>query len=78
LVKGLKKGRGKDIWLVGGSEIIQTFMNHDLIDEFIISVHPIILGEGIPLFCAPLPMTKLSFHHSLAFDTGLVQLTYVF
>lgn len=75
-VKGLKSGTGKNIWLVGGSEVIQSFMSHDLIDEFVISVHPIVLGEGIPLFCAPLPTRKLSFQKSRAFDTGLVQLTY--
>ncbi len=76
-VEGLKSGTGKNIWLVGGSEVIQSFMSHDLIDEFVISVHPIILGDGIPLFRAPLPMRKLSFKHCRAFDTGLVQLTYI-
>lgn len=76
-VRGLKNGTGKNIWLVGGSEVIQSFMSHDLIDEFIISVHPIVLGDGIPLFRAPLPTRKLSFQKSRAFDTGLVQLTYV-
>lgn len=76
-VKRLKSGIGKNIWLVGGSEIIQSFMSYDLIDEFVISVHPIILGDGIPLFRAPLPMRKLSFQKCRAFDTGLVQLTYV-
>ena len=76
-VEGLKKGAGKNIWLVGGSELIHSFMNHDLIDEFVISVHPIVLGDGIPLFRAPLQMRKLSFRHCRAFDTGLVQLTYV-
>jgi dihydrofolate reductase len=76
-VKGLKNDSGKDIWLMGGSEIIQFFMNHDLIDEFIISVHPIILGKGIPLFRTSLPMRTLSFQHSRSFNTGLVQLTYV-
>jgi dihydrofolate reductase len=76
-VKGLKNGTGKNIWLVGGSEVIQFFMSHDLIDEFIISVHPIILGDGIPLFRAPLPTKMLSFKKCRAFDTGLVQLTYV-
>ena len=73
----LKNGEGKDIWVVGGSELIHSCMNHDLIDEFIISVHPIILGEGIPLFRTPVPMMKLSFVHIRTFDTGLVQLTYV-
>ncbi len=76
-VKGLKSNIGKNIWLVGGSEVIQSFMNHNLIDEFVISVHPIILGDGIPLFRAPLPTRKLSFQKYRAFDTGLVQLTYI-
>ncbi len=75
-VKGLKNCKGKNIWLVGGSEVIQFFMSHDLIDEFIISMHPIILGDGIPLFRAPLPTKKLSFQKCRIFDTGLVQLTY--
>ncbi len=75
-VKGLKSGTEENIWLVGGSDVIQSFMSHDLIDEFIISVHPIILSDGIPLFRAPLPMRKLSFQKCRAFDTGLVQLTY--
>ena len=73
----LKSESGKDIWLVGGSQMIQSFMSNDLIDEFIISVHPIILGDGIPLFQAPMKMRKLSFQNCRAFDTGLVQLTYV-
>ncbi len=77
LVEGLKNSTGKNIWLVGGSEVIQYFMSHDLIDEFVISVHPIVLGDGIPLYRAPLPMKKLSFQNCQAFDTGLIQLTYV-
>jgi dihydrofolate reductase len=78
-VKGLKSdtGKGKDIWLVGGSEIIQYCMSYDLIDKFVISVHPIILGDGILLFRAPLPMRTLKFQNCRVFDTGLLQLTYV-
>ena len=76
-VEGLKRHTGKIIWLVGGSQIIRSVMSRDLIDEFVISVHPIILGDGIPLFHSPLPMRKLSLQHCRSFDTGLVQLTYV-
>jgi dihydrofolate reductase len=76
-IEGLKNSTGKNIWLVGGLEVIQYFIIHDLIDEFVISVHPIVLGDGIPLFRAPLPMRILSFKKCWAFDTGLVQLTYV-
>ncbi len=75
-VEELKSGAGKNIWLVGGSQVIELLMKHDLIDEFVISVHPIILGEGIPLFRAPLPMKTLSFQGCQAFDTGLLQITY--
>ena len=38
------------IWLFGGSSVIQSFINEDLIDEFIIHYVPHIIGDGIPLF----------------------------
>jgi dihydrofolate reductase len=75
-IQALKHQAGKNIWLVGGSEIIHLCLQHDLIDEFIISIHPIILGDGIPLLRSPLSTKKLSFQHCQTFDTGLLQLTY--
>ena len=39
-----------DIWLLGGGEMLSLFLNAELVDEIILSVHPIILGKGIPLF----------------------------
>ena len=48
--KHLIQSKGKDIWLVGGSDIISIFLNADLVDEVILSIHPIILAKGIPLF----------------------------
>ena len=39
-----------DIWLVGGSELLSAFLRHKLVNEIIISVIPIVLGNGIPLF----------------------------
>jgi dihydrofolate reductase len=76
LAAGLKAKPGKNIWLVGGSELIQGFIQSDLIDEYVISIHPVILGSGIPLFRAPLPSHKLILRDSTTFDTGLVQVTY--
>jgi dihydrofolate reductase len=76
LIAGLKSKPGKNIWLVGGSEVIKDFLRNDLIDEYVISVHPVILGSGIPLFRAPLPTHKLIFRDSTTFDSGLVQVTY--
>lgn len=46
-----QKGRsGKNIWVVGGGELLHAFIQEGLVDEFIITVAPVILGNGIPLF----------------------------
>lgn len=49
LLAGLCKEGGK-IWIVGGSGIIDLFRKHDLIDEYILNIAPVILGDGIALF----------------------------
>jgi dihydrofolate reductase len=41
---------GKDIWLVGGGQIISSFLKAGLIDEIILSKLPVVIGSGIPLF----------------------------
>ena len=46
----LKQKKGKDIWLVGGGELIYSFIEHDLIDEYQIAVIPKLLGNGRKLF----------------------------
>ena len=46
----IKQQAGKNIWLYGGAKIITTFLNLDLIDEYRLAVHPVILGKGKPLF----------------------------
>lgn len=49
-ISELRNHTDKDIWLVGGGEIISMFLAHSLIDEMIITTIPVILGNGIPLF----------------------------
>lgn len=46
----LKEQPGAKIWMVGGSDILDAFIKENLIDEYIITVTPHILGAGIPLF----------------------------
>ncbi|PSL40295.1 dihydrofolate reductase [Planomicrobium soli] len=46
----LKQEPGKDIWVVGGGNLIHGFLKEKLIDEFIISIAPTLIGKGIPLF----------------------------
>ena len=76
LIHRLKGEKGKDIFLDGGAEIVTEFHKLGLIDEFIISVIPILLGDGIRLF------GKVDFEQQLklvdvkTFDTGLTQMHY--
>jgi dihydrofolate reductase len=50
LIKELKSKPGKNIWLYGGANLLTTFMNLDLVDEFCIAVFPVVLGDGKRLF----------------------------
>ncbi len=49
-VRRIKEGEGKNIWIVGGGNLLQEFIKQDLVDEFIITVAPVLVGSGIPLF----------------------------
>lgn len=66
----------KNIWLVGGGELITQFLNLDEIDEMTISIIPIILGDGIRLFPGMPKETKLELVKSEVFDTRVVNLLY--
>lgn len=50
LVENLKEKEGKDIFLIGGGNLIAQFLEKDLVDELILSVAPVLIGEGVPLF----------------------------
>ncbi|MGG0718175.1 dihydrofolate reductase family protein [Robertmurraya massiliosenegalensis] len=49
-INEIKEQKGKNIWIVGGGELLHDFIKEKLIDEFFITVAPTIIGEGIPLF----------------------------
>jgi len=76
LIKELKSEVGKDIYCDGGGQIVKLLMEKDLIDEYIISVIPIILGDGKRLFLGGAPQLSLDLVSSESFETGLVQLHY--
>lgn len=77
-VNKLKNKPGKDIWLYGGASLITTFINLGLVDEYRLSVHPVILGEGKPLFNDIKQRLNLEMVNTRTFSSGVVQLTYHF
>jgi dihydrofolate reductase len=76
-VQSLKEQNGKAIFLVGGGYINTVLLNAGLIDELQIFVHPIILGNGIPLFQPTETRHNWTFVASEAYERGLVELQYV-
>jgi dihydrofolate reductase len=75
-VTQIKHSAGKDIWLFGGASLISSFITLQLIDEFMLSVHPIILGAGKPLFTDIKDRTLLKLQDAKTYSSGLVQLFY--
>ena len=76
LVSELKSEKGGTIFCDGGAEIVHELMKEDLIDEYILSVIPIVLGAGTRLFKDGRPEQRLEHLSTKNFDTGLVQLHY--
>jgi dihydrofolate reductase len=74
-VQQLKKDKGQDIWLIGGGQINTLLLNNDLIDKIILTLIPMILGQGIPLFDGQTKETRFNLETSQSHNSGLVQLT---
>ena len=67
---------GKDIWLMGGGDLIASFLDANAIDEFVISVTPVFIGDGIPLLARRHRHVALDLQSVERFEDGLVQLRY--
>ena len=77
LVNELKEKEGKNIFIDGGAQLVQSLMKENLIDEYIISIIPTVLGAGTMLFKDGAIEQKLKLVNVHSYDTGLVQLHYV-
>lgn len=76
IVPKIKNQPGKDIWLFGGANLTTSFLNAGLIDELLLSVHPIILGGGTPLFQHLNGRMPLDLINVKNYSSGVVQLHY--
>lgn len=77
LVDKLKGESEKDIWLMGGGEIVALFARERLIDEYMMFVMPVLLGEGVPLFpSGAMEDTTLTLADVHRYDSGVVKLHY--
>lgn len=75
-VAEIKKQGGKDIWLYGGAGLTRTFIQLGLIDLYRLSIHPIALGSGKPLFEDLKMPLKLKLLQTNIFKSGVVQTIY--
>lgn len=75
-VPRIRRESHKDIWLVGGASLAQSFLKHRFIDEMILSIIPVILGDGISLFGRSQEEYRLELLRSESYDNGIVQLHY--
>jgi len=75
-VSRLRERPGKDIWLMGGGELIASFLDEHAIDEFVISVVPVFIGDGIPLIGRRQRHLPLDLQSVERFEDGVVQLHY--
>lgn len=77
LIASLRSKEGLHIYCDGGAEIIHQLLMADMIDEMIISVIPVLLGEGIALFKGGMEEKKLSLQSAASYEKGLVQMHYI-
>lgn len=76
--QAIRSSPGKDIWLFGGAQLTKAFIDAGLVDELWLSVHPILLGSGKPLFQPLESRMTLRLLESKTYETGLVSLKYGF
>jgi dihydrofolate reductase len=75
-VARLREQPGDDLVVLGSGELVRSLVPHSLVDEFVLLIHPLVLGVGRRLFDEGTPMTLLSLVDSRTTDTGVVIATY--
>ena len=76
-IAALKQGTGKDIQVIGSGELVQTLIAHDLVDEYRLLIHPLLLGNGKRLLREGNEPVRLRLVDSKTSGKGVLILTYV-
>jgi dihydrofolate reductase len=75
-VANLKEQPGKDLAVLGSGELVQTLMQHNLVDEYVLLIHPLVLGSGRRLFADGGAFAALRLVDTKTTTTGVVIATY--
>jgi dihydrofolate reductase len=75
-VARLKEQPGKDLVVLGSGDLMQTLMRHGLVDEYVLLVHPLVLGPGLRLFNNDAHRSALRLVKSVPTTTGVLIATY--
>jgi dihydrofolate reductase len=66
----------RNLWVVGGGNVASQFADEGLLDEVLVTVVPVVLGDGKPLFDRPVPGGPMQLTGTRCFDSGMVELRY--
>jgi dihydrofolate reductase len=75
-VSALKRREGGNLVIMGSGQLIRSLLPHGLIDEFLLMIHPLLLGSGQQLFNRGHPFTELRLLSSAATPTGVIIASY--
>ena len=75
-VRMLASAGGRNLWVVGGGDVASQFADQGLLDEVLVTVVPVVLAAGKPLFDRRLPGRPMQLRGARAFDNGMVELRY--
>lgn len=75
-VARLKEDPGEDLGVLGSGELVQSLMRHGLVDEYVLTIHPLVLGSGRRLFADDGPFAALRLVESTTTTTGVVIAVY--
>ena len=76
VIPKLKQSNGKDLLLYGSGQLVTSLMQLNLVDEYQLWIHPVMLGKGKRLFKSDSEATKMRLYKTQVFTSGVVLLTY--